>query len=153
MSDIDIVVKDLSDLISSIIRVAPQKNRSASNSFPSTSLINISVNITTRTLEESFAKVPEEKQYPPQERNEPLIDIIENKDTIRVIATLPGIRKEDVWFHVEKDVLVVEVTKYGRVYKKEIPCNAKADQISTRSSTLNNSVLEIVFDKAQVVQS
>ncbi len=147
MSDIDIVVKNLNELISNIIHITPPKDKSENNVFAPTSLINISVNTSTRTLEESFVKVSEKKQYHVQEKKEPLIDIIENNNAIKVIATLPGIREEDVWFHIEKNVLIVEVTKYGKVYKKEIPCNVKADQISTRSSTLNNSILEIVFEK------
>ncbi|MGI0102785.1 MAG: Hsp20/alpha crystallin family protein [Nitrosotalea sp.] len=147
MSSIDIVVNDLNKFISSIISITPPENRSKNNAIFPTSFINVAVNISTRPLDEVFTKISEKKPYHVQEKKEPLIDIIENSDTIRIIATLPGIRKEDVWFYMKKDVLVVEVTKYGKVYKKEIPCNARADQVSIRSSILNNSVLEITFER------
>ncbi|HJU13025.1 MAG TPA: hypothetical protein VJ792_01030 [Candidatus Nitrosotalea sp.] len=77
---------------------------------------------------------------------EPLIDVIEDMETIRVIALLPGIRGEDVRYTVKEGYLELEIVK-DCVYRKEIPCNARPDQISVRSTTLNNSVLEIVFSK------
>jgi HSP20 family protein len=148
MTDADTLINDLKEFISNIVRVAPPESRS-DNRVPSPmSLINIAVNISTHPLDELFDnKASEKKPYTAQEKKEPLIEVIENKNTIRVIAILPGIRKEDVMLDVKRDVLTVEINKYGKVYKKEIPCNAKADQISIKSSTLNNSVLEIVFDK------
>lgn len=78
---------------------------------------------------------------------EPLIDVIEDDETIRVIALLPGIRREDVKYTMRDGALELEIFK-DCVYRKEIPCNVRPDQISIQSTKLNNSVLEIVFSKS-----
>ena len=139
-------IRDLSELISAIIGHAQSGDILAKNSMP-VSLIGITVNISTSTLEEAFPNREMEKPYHKYERKDPLIDVIENGDKIRIIASLPGIRKEDVWYEMRKNMLVIEISKYGNLYRKEILCDAKVDQILVKSFTLNNSVLEIVFGK------
>ena len=146
VSDIDVAVNDLSEFLSGMLRIGPAENRSTRNFLPAP-LIGISTNIHARTLDESLAHAPE-KQYSVPERSAPLIDVIEDDCTVRIIATLQGIRKEDMWFEMKKDSMVVEITKHGTVYKKEVLCNARAGQVLIKSSTLNNSVLEIVLEKA-----
>ncbi|HJT09844.1 MAG TPA: hypothetical protein VJ771_03595 [Candidatus Nitrosotalea sp.] len=147
MPDIDVTIRDISELVSAIISNAHVRRRISNNSAP-TSLIGIRVNISTNTLEELFSNTRVEKPYPNYQRNDPLVDVIEDGNKIRVIASLPGIRKEDVWFEARKNMLVIEISKHGRLYRKEILCDARVNQISVKSHTLNNSVLEIVFDKA-----
>lgn len=146
MPDIDMMIRDLSELISTIISHAQSSDRLAKNSMP-VSLIGITVNISTNTLEGTFPIREIEKPYHRYERKDPLIDVIEDGNKIRVIASLPGIRKEDVRHEMGKNMLVIEISKYGNLYRKEILCDAKVDQILVKSFTLNNSVLEIVFDK------
>ena len=148
MTDIDVLIKDLNDLVKNVISIKPRRNSYSNNIFPPTSLINISVNLITHSLEESISdEVQEKKLYRNHERNDPLIDVIENKDQIRVIVTLPGIKNEDVWFDIKHGILTVEIIKYGQVLKKEIQCSTNPGQVSIKSSTVNNSVLELVFDK------
>ena len=148
MTDIDVLIKDLNDLVKNVISIKPTRNHSSNNVFLPTSLVNISLNLTTHSLEESISnEVQEKKLYRNHERNDPVVDVIENKDQIRVIVMLPGIKNEDVWFDIKHGILTVEIIKYGQVLKKEIQCNAKPGQVSIKSSTVNNSVLELVFDK------
>ena len=64
-----------------------------------------------------------------------------------MIATLPGIKNEDVWFDVKNGILTVEIIQYGQILKKQIACDTKPGQILIKSSKVNNSVLEIIFDK------
>ncbi|TBR11026.1 MAG: hypothetical protein EPO62_02385 [Candidatus Nitrosotenuis sp.] len=78
---------------------------------------------------------------------EPIVDVIEAKNAFKIIIVFPGIRKEDARFNVKDDMVEVEIAKNGYFFKKEIPRNAKAEQISIRSSTINNSVLEATFIK------
>ncbi len=145
--DIEGLLKHINDLVSGVISITPPKNN-AGNYMPSTSLINVRINVTATPLDELFSKDADKvKLYPKHERNDPLIDVIETGNEIRVIATLPGIRTEDVWVNVKNGILTIEVMKYGQILKKEIPCNVSSEQISIKSSTVNNSVLEIVFDK------
>ena len=63
------------------------------------------------------------------------------------MVTLPGIKNEDVWFDIKHGILTVEIIKYGQVLKKEIQCNTKPGQVLIKSATVNNSVLELIFDK------
>lgn len=148
MVDIDVTLKDLNDLVENVIKIKPKRNPYGNNVFSPASLINVSVNLAVHSLEESISnEVQEKKLYRNHERNEPLIDVIENKDQIRVIVTLPGIKNEDVWFDIKHGILTVEIIKYGQVLKKEIQCNTKPGQVLIKSATVNNSVLELIFDK------
>lgn len=144
MTDIDVLVKDLNDLISHVLR-ASAKNPRKNAVFPS-SLISISFNVQSHPLDDEISNKAREK-YLYNERKDPLIDVIDTPTQIRVIATLPGIKNEDVWFDVKHGILTVEIIQYGQILKKQILCDAKPGQILIKSSKVNNSVLEIIFDK------
>ncbi|MGE5599888.1 MAG: hypothetical protein ACM3UQ_00060 [Clostridiales bacterium] len=147
MVDIDVIVNDLDDLVAGILGIRKERTLSGRSMSPAASLINVSVNITAHSFDDSIAGGIREKLYQNNENREPLVDVIETSDKIRIIATLPGIRAEDVWYETSNGVLTVEITKYGQVIKKEIKCSSKPGQILLKSSTVNNSVLELVFDK------
>jgi hypothetical protein len=144
MTDIDVLVKDLNDLISHVLS-ASAKNPRTNAIYPS-SLINVSFNVQSHPLDEEISSKAQEK-YLYNERKDPLIDVIETPKQIRVIATLPGIKNEDVWFDVKHGILTVEIIQYGQILKKQILCDTKPGQILIKSSKVNNSVLEIIFDK------
>jgi len=78
---------------------------------------------------------------------EPVVDMIIAKNAFKIIIIFPGIRQENVHFSVKDDIVEVEISKNGYVFRKEIPHKAKAEQISIKSSTINNSVLETTFIK------
>jgi len=78
---------------------------------------------------------------------EPLIDIIETSDIVRVIVTMSRIKKEDVWYEIKKDSLEMAINKNGRVYKKEVPFAFTPEKTLVKSMAPNNSVLEIIFTK------
>ncbi len=145
--DIDILLKDINELLSGVLSITPPK-RVSGNYIPPTSLINVRMTMTATPLDESLSTdVTKTKLYPRHERNDPLIDVIDTGNQIRVIATLPGIRTEDVWFDIKNGILTIEISKYGQVLRKDIPCNISSEQISIKSSTVKNSVLEVVFNK------
>lgn len=144
MADIDVLVKDLNDLISHVLS-ASAKNSRTNVIYPS-SLINVSFNVRSHPLDDEISSKAQEK-YLYNERKDPLIDVIETPKQIRVIATLPGIKNEDVWFDVKHGILTVEIIQYGQILKKQILCDTKPGQIIIKSSKVNNSVLEIIFDK------
>lgn len=146
MSDIDIIVNDFSDLIANLLKVSAKRNPYNNGMIP-TSLINVSFNVKAHSLEEMLSNNLQEKLCQYHEGKDPLIDVIETTDQIRVIATLPGIKNEDVWFDVRNGVLTVEIIRYGQILKKEIQCKTKPEQVLIKSSKVNNSVLELVFDK------
>ena len=69
MPDIDVAIRNISELVSAITSNAHAKRRISNNSA-STSLIGITVNISTNTLEELFSNTRVEKPYPDYQRNE-----------------------------------------------------------------------------------
>ena len=78
---------------------------------------------------------------------EPLMDVIEEKDVVRVILELPGARKEDIEVNNQDVWLDVSVNDPERRFAKriELPCQIKADSVVAR---LKNGVLEITMDRA-----
>lgn len=142
MSGVNDIIKELDGLILSILldstTTKTTERRIGIIGF------DVSINISPLVIPEQ-PKPSATRQSRP-ESTEPLIDVIEDKDTIRVIAALPGIRKDDVHYTVRENFLEIEIFA-ERVYKKKIPCSVRPDQISVKSTTVNNSVLELVFSK------
>lgn len=141
MSSISDIIRELDGLVSSIISASA--TRSAERRM---GIIGIDVSLTISPLVFPEPQQPEPQVQANHESAEPLIDVIEGKDTIRLIAALPGIRKEDVRYTVMKDFLEIEIFA-DCVYRKRIPCTVRPEQVSVKSTTLNNSVLEIIFSK------
>ncbi len=145
MGDIDILIKDLNDLIANVQSVNTKQNP-YTNNVSKPSFLSISFDIISHPLDEIVSSKAQEK-FLYNERKDPLIDVIETQDQIRVIATLPGIKNEDVWFDLKHGILTVEIIQYGQILKKQIKCDTEPGQILIKSSKVNNSVLEIIFDK------
>lgn len=142
VSTLDSIIRELDGLISSIITDSITV-RSAERKIGLIGL-DISINVSPLAIPESA-----QSDLTTQSKNEgvePLIDVIEDKNTIRVVAVLPGIRKENVHYAVRDNFLEIEILA-KKLYRKNIPCSVRPEQISVKSSTVNNSVLEIVFSK------
>ena len=79
--------------------------------------------------------------------SEPLIDIIEDDNMIKVLVLLPGISKDDVSVHISGRTVRVEVAKGENVYVKEMVCTSPPDNVSVVPAVENNSVVELLFRK------
>jgi HSP20 family protein len=77
---------------------------------------------------------------------EPLTDIIEEKDTIRVIVELPGVDKEDIQLHVEDRLLDISVDREDRKFFKKLELPSSVDTDSARAS-YKNGVLEVTLTR------
>jgi len=113
-------------------------------------VLGISVNLSTRTstIEDSIRN--NLKVRPPSpfiENGEPIIDVLDNPDSLKIIAHLPGVRKEDVSFNLKEGMVELTIKKSGQIYRKEIPCKIRPTEIITKSVNYNNSILEIIFKK------
>jgi len=80
------------------------------------------------------------------ERMEPLVDVIEDGDTIKVLAELPGVEKRDIRLKATDHSLTINVDNPTRKYYKELEFPDEVDE-KTVKSTYTNGVLEIVFRK------
>lgn len=83
--------------------------------------------------------------YPCPERD-PLIEITHRRSYVTLVVALPRIMEEDVWFRFKNGILSVEISKYGRVFKKQSRVNLDADRVRLKNSAVHNSVLEMVFE-------
>lgn len=76
---------------------------------------------------------------------EPLVDVFDDSAGLKVVVELPGVRKEDVRVRFLDGVLRIEVSKGGRVHRRDVPCKVAPGGVEVKSTTENNSVVEIVF--------
>ncbi len=92
------------------------------------------------------------------------IDVIDEGDSIKIVADLPGFNKEDIEIWVEDGDLVIKAVRkeekeekaenyirrerrFGEVYRKiTIPVEVDVDKIK---ATYNNGILEIVLPKTE----
>ena len=82
---------------------------------------------------------------------EPLIDIFEEKDNVKVIAELPGIEKNDINLELEGRILIISVNSSRKYYKKiELPTEVDATQ--TRA-IYKNGILEVTIKKVNLGES
>jgi len=80
------------------------------------------------------------------ERREPLVDVIEDGDAVKVLAELPGVEKRDIRIKATDHSLTINVDNPTRKYYKELEFPEEVDEKSAKS-TYTNGVLEIVFRK------
>jgi HSP20 family protein len=79
---------------------------------------------------------------------EPLVDVIEDDDTIRVVAEVPGVEKEDIDLTCTEKTLIISVDTERRKYSKEVDLPAEVDPKIGKAS-YKNGVLEVTLTKAE----
>lgn len=98
---------------------------------------------------ETFGNVKETEEGPRvEEVREPLVDVFDEGDTVRVIAELPGVTAEEVHTEVAGDILTL-TSDGDRKYNKELllPCEVDAASLKT---SYRNGILEVVVNKKKV---
>jgi HSP20 family protein len=83
-----------------------------------------------------------------KEEREPLVDVVDNTDEIRVVVELPGVEKTDIKLHGTDDSLTVSVDTPQYKYYKDIELHTKV-RIKEARSTYKNGVLEVVIPKVE----
>ena len=83
------------------------------------------------------------------EKREPLVDIIEEDDTVRVIAELPGVNKEDIQLYSTPSEMTISVDTDQKKFFKELKFASEVDENSAHSVYLNG-ILETVFKKRKL---
>ena len=74
------------------------------------------------------------------------VDVYDEGETLRVIADLPGVRKEAVELKFDGEVLTVSASGERREYDERIRLPARVDEHSA-SATFNNGILQATFRK------
>jgi len=80
------------------------------------------------------------------EEREPLVDVVETNEEIRVVAELPGVEKTDIKLHGTEDSIDISVDTPQNKYYKEVKLPAKV-RVREAKSTYKNGVLEVVLPK------
>lgn len=83
-----------------------------------------------------------------KEEREPLVDVVESGNEIRVVVELPGVEKTDIKLHGTEDSLTISVDTAQSKYYKELNLPSKV-RIREAKSTYKNGVLEVVIPKAE----
>lgn len=82
------------------------------------------------------------------EEMEPLVDVIEEEDKIKVIVEMPGVEKDKISLKASEDTLIVRGSDSNRKYYKEITLPTKVKPESAKA-TYRNGVLEVTLEKAE----
>jgi len=80
------------------------------------------------------------------ETREPLVDVFEEDDTVKVVAEVPGVEKKDINLNASENKLIISVDTPQRKYYKEVDLPAEVDPKSA-SASYKNGVLEVVLKK------
>ncbi len=77
---------------------------------------------------------------------EPLVDVVDLEDEVRVLAELPGVAKKDLHMSAKDNVLHIEVTDSQRPFSKDVRLPKSAEE-KTAKASIQNGILEVVFKK------
>ncbi|MFW9856604.1 MAG: archaeal heat shock protein Hsp20 [Candidatus Thorarchaeota archaeon] len=87
--------------------------------------------------------------FQPSAEREPLVDVIEDTDVVRVIAEIPGVQKENIDLSTTENSLLVQASSedMNRKYYKELdlPCIIIPESASAK---FKNGVLEVELKKS-----
>jgi HSP20 family protein len=77
-----------------------------------------------------------------QEVREPVCDIFEEDDHVKLVLEMPGISESDVTLDVQGDVMTISAERNGKRYRKEVLLPA-ALECSKMSVACNNGLVEV----------
>jgi HSP20 family protein len=92
-------------------------------------------------------KIPENPGEPVTAQLEPIVDVVEEKDEVVVVAELPGVEKDQIKVNVKGRILTIDVSNPERPYHREVDLPAKVKKDEAKSA-LRNGVLEVRLKKA-----
>jgi HSP20 family protein len=76
------------------------------------------------------------------------VDVHETDDSLRVVADLPGVEKDDVNLQCDGETLTIDAAGSGREYHERVRLPARVDEHSA-SASYNNGILEVAFDRSE----
>lgn len=79
-----------------------------------------------------------------QDKREPLVDVVSSGKEVRVIAEMPGVKKEDIEVTVNEKAMTISVDREDRGYYKELELPGIVDPKGARSA-YNNGILEVTI--------
>jgi HSP20 family protein len=116
-----------------------------------------------RRMQERLSRVFEEFEIPYHLQSIP-VDVIDEKDELRVLADLPGFDKNEIEVYIEDGTLVIKATRkeeveekkrnyirrerrFGETYRRiSLPVDVDVEHIKAK---YNNGILEVILPKAE----
>jgi len=101
--------------------------------------------------ETSFKRVPMLSTVGLIEQKEPIVDVFEEGDYIRVMAELPGVQENEIKLDIEESTLTISTNTATRNYYKkvELPDLVRNDAVE---SSYRNGILEVRLRKAKNIK-
>ncbi len=95
--------------------------------------------------EPPFGRKVKKPSAPPLKPKEPLVDIFEERDHLRIITELPGVSEKDIKTNLEKDMLIIRINSPGwkPEHKVALPYAPKGKP----EKSFRNGILEIKVGK------
>lgn len=81
-----------------------------------------------------------------KEEREPIVDVFDEKQEVRIIAEVPGVDENSIKTEIKGDILILGAHDTDRKYYKEVVLPKTVDP-STLKSKYKNGVLEIRINK------
>ena len=100
-----------------------------------------------RPVVESFGNIKKTPKGPTvEEEREPITDVFDEKEEVRVYTEIPGVNEEDIKLNLKGDILDILAKSGDRKYHKEIllPVKVKSE---TLISSYKNGILEVKIRK------
>jgi HSP20 family protein len=83
-----------------------------------------------------------------EEERTPLIDVMETKDEVHIIAEMPGVDRTDVQLEATESRLDIRAQNEARKYSESVELPVKVDRNSAKA-TYRNGVLEVRLKRIQ----
>jgi HSP20 family protein len=99
-----------------------------------------------RPIIEEFGNIPRRGQAQIPGEREPLVEVIDGKQQVTVIAELPGVDKKDIDLKADEWNLTISVDAENRKYYKELEMPAEIDPASIKA-TYKNGILEVKLNR------
>ena len=82
-----------------------------------------------------------------KKEREPLVDVLDTGDTMKIVAELPGVEKSDINLDSTEKTMVFSVDTEARKYHKKVELPSEIDPDSAKTSYING-ILEVEVKKA-----
>jgi len=100
-----------------------------------------------RSVVEPFGNIKKTPKGPKvEEEREPITDLFDEKDEIRICAEMPGLNENDIKLDLKDDILEISAQTGDRKYRKEVLLPVKA-KIENMTSAYRNGILEVRIRK------
>ncbi|MBI1938981.1 MAG: Hsp20/alpha crystallin family protein [Ignavibacteriales bacterium] len=109
--------------------------------------VSIKTGLGGKTVVESFGNIKKTAKGPKvEEEREPLTDLFDEKEEIRIYAEMPGVNEDEIKLDLSGDILDLSARSRDRKYHKEILLPSKV-KTETLTSNYKNGILEVRIKK------